>query len=786
MPPPTNVVSAADVEIGLLIDATHKQKRASRTRVFKRDLPASWSRFFLNLISLALVCSDIPRSGLGYKYMSQLYPPIDPDTFNFFGTPWNYSIVEIPKADAANVTARVWSYKLDSTSYSWRSFAEHFNLSTFPDCLLYREECPGLRLSGETVFAMIDSLVSAVAGTEVVSTRSRGELEPIAVAVRSDGFYRDRIHNFLLPELFLSHNWRSNQALYYSNDLLATIVDRPREICFSRGTRPNFCSDQWIDFRRSCPDSDEVCKAVGLIYVHTMERVREVQQRFQNLTVDLTFLESNEDLQSVRGGLSTVAVRRSDVAAVIRARECSSATDCETIWLSDYRYETGSMLTDAHQWYCTTSVLRSVGQFYFYLRVIGLLLSCYYVQAHKSSRVETLSLRARLRQTFHLFAKAPTQCVVYGSPFPIFCYAFAHLIDAPVSYNILENRFISQNGVFDLNVRQFIQLAVIQMRNVWLYAIFLHVLMQTGVTRRWIGWYRVQGVFGVPEFLLSALSSVTITAQFRATHFRSAEIMNVFEVATSQRQSLPTIKYQENVIHRGSGNTTLGGITIDLKYFICEVGLIAGALIAAALLLHALRRFVSPKMPLPSEVLQTHTPVPYSAGILWPSTSLCVHWTYDYFSVRPENADRTRTSSGLALVAPRFRSAGDLKSKAVQRKMKEFMHSTKYPATRMDYTTFRYIQFQMETLHDRRSDVEGNIAFMNLVLLSDPIVFFYLRIAGGRVRQLGYYQSTRYPDHITLLPREIVVEDNEHAVDLKLLRPVAAKDLSWSELVQCG
>lgn len=785
MPPTGEVVSPTDVEIDSLIDATHKKKRASRTRVFKRDLPASWSRFFVNLASLALVCSDIPRSGLGFRDLGQLYPRVDPDSFNFFGTPWNYSIVEIPKPDAASTSARVWSYKFDSTSYSWQGFAEFFDLPAFPDCLLYREECSGLRIGGETVFTMIDSLASAVAGARAPSASSNGELESVVVAVRSDGIYRDRIHNFLLPALFLNHNWRTNQTLYYSSDTLASIVDRPREVCFSRSARPNFCSDQWIDFRRSCPSSDEVCKAVGLIYVHTMERVREVQQRFPNLTIDLTFLESNEDLQSVHGGLSIVAVRRSDVATIIRARECSSAGDCETIWLNDYRYETGTMLSDAHQWYYTTSVLRVAGQFYFYLRVVGLILSCYCVQAHKSSRVETLSPRARLRQTFHLFTKAPTQSVIYGSLFPILCYAFAHLIDAPVSYNILENRFISQNGMFDLNLRQFVQLAVIQMRNVWLYAIFLHVVLQSGVTRRWIGWYRVRGVFGVPEFLLSTLSGVTVTAQFRATKFRSAEILGVFEVATSQRHSLPTIKYQENVVHRGSGNTTMGGITIDLKYLICEVGLIAGALITAALLLHVLRRLMSPKVPLPSELLQTHTPVPYSAGILWPSTSLCVHWTYDFFSVRPENADRVRTSSGLALVIPRWGNADQFKSKRIQRQMKSFMELAKYPSTHMDHSMFRYIQSQLETLHDRRSDVEGNIAFINLVLMSDPIVFFYLRFAGGSVRQLGYYQSTLFPDHITLLPRQIVVEDNEHAAGLRLLRPVAAKDLRWSELVQC-
>lgn len=778
--------SPSDEEVTRLIEATHKKKSASRTRVFKRDLPASWSRFLMGLVSLALVCSDIPRSGLGFRDLSTLYPRLDPDTMNFFGSAWNYSIVEFTREQAASSSARVWSYKFDSTSYCWRAVAEFFQLAAFPPCVLYHGECPRARLDGQTVFGMVDSVASAVAAVSTATNRSRGATEPVVVALRTDGIYRDRIHNFLLSNLFLIHIWRTNQALHYAPTNLAALRARDSDdICSGRGARPNFCSDQWINFRYSCPADDEACKAVGLIHAHILQRVRDVELRFPHLTVDLTLLESNEDKQNVRGGLSTLSVRRADITSIIRARECTagSTNDCTTEFVSDYRYEIGMLSTDAPQWFSSTAVLRVVGQSYFYFRVLGLFLSCYFVQAPKTSRIDELSLRTRLRQTIRLFMKVPMQIVVYGSPFPICCYVMAHLIDSPVSYSVLENRFISQNGMFDISVEQFVSLAVIQMRNVWVYALLLHTMLQTGVASRWVGWYRRTGVYGVPEFLLSALSCVTISAQFRSTKFRCSKILAIFPIVPNYRHSVQAVKYQETYVHRGAGNTMMGGLTIDLKYLVCELFVIAGVLLIGAAVLLLLRRCGFVSVPKPSEVIQTHTPVPYSAGILWPTVSLCVHWTYDFFSIRQENADRVRTNSTLVVPLRELRGSSFAK---LQRSVRSFVQLAKYPTTHMGSSTFQYIQFQMKTLHDRRSDVEGNIAFMNLALMSDPIVYFYLHCAGGRVRQLGYYQSLLYPTQVTLLPRKAVHEENEHAADLKLLRPVAVSDLTWSELVQCG
>lgn len=112
---------------------------------------------------------------------------------------------------------------------------------------------------------------------------------------------------------------------------------------------PNFCQQLWINFQRSCASTDPKGKAVGLLYVHTFERLREIQTRFPNLTVDLTLLESQDDLQVNRGGLSSLGFRWTDVSTIIRARNCSGdagVNSCETLYVDDYRYETGLMISD--------------------------------------------------------------------------------------------------------------------------------------------------------------------------------------------------------------------------------------------------------------------------------------------------------------------------------------------------------------------------------------------------------------------------------------------------------
>ncbi|EGZ19300.1 hypothetical protein PHYSODRAFT_407736, partial [Phytophthora sojae] len=196
---------------------------------------------------------------------------------------------------------------------------------------------------------MIDSLVNSIAK---VNDDKRTQSGPVGLTLRTESEYIDRLHQFIFPSWFININWRTNQALYYSPELLAT--SNARTLCFppigSRIRTPRFCGELWTNFDRSCAPSDLEGRSAGLLYVHTMERLRAIQSRFPTSVVDLILLESQEDMQACRGGLTSLGFRRSDVSAVIRARNCSDPSSCETVYVDDYRYETGLLISDVVQW----------------------------------------------------------------------------------------------------------------------------------------------------------------------------------------------------------------------------------------------------------------------------------------------------------------------------------------------------------------------------------------------------------------------------------------------------
>ncbi|KAL3662117.1 hypothetical protein V7S43_012918 [Phytophthora oleae] len=469
-----------------------------------------------------------------------------------------------------------------------------------------------------------------------------------------------------------------------------------------------------------------------------MTRLREIQIRFPNMTVDLTFLESQEDLQVSRGGLSSTGFRRSDVSTIIRARDCSSSI-CETVFVEDYRYETGLLASDVTQWYRLIAILRATGQVYFWLRGIGLILSCYFI--HHSQ--QNVSIWVRLRKARHLFLKVPTQCVVYGSSFPVLCYVLAHLLDAPFTYNVLEGHFFSQAGVLDIN-----------------------------------------------------------PSQYRSTSFRSSKILRIMELPINIGRAWETAKYQYSFGHRGRGSVLLGGVLIDLKFLICLLFLLV-ALWAVHVIYSIYRELYSGRKHSHWLVLPP-TPAPYSAGKLWPIVSVCVQWPSNYYCIRDT---RHRGPAILQVVQQnQFRHRYPFRSRLLKvlgwtasADARVFAaatnaHSKYIPDEELRiksrlsgkiFDMYQFIQHRFKCLHRRSATVEADVAFMNAVLMSDPLVYLGLKM-GSDFTLLGYYQSIWHPSHIVLLPVAVVGDHNEYTSDLKLVHCVYAYELPWTELVQCG
>ncbi|KAG2988220.1 hypothetical protein PC118_g6846 [Phytophthora cactorum] len=147
---------------------------------------------------------------------------------------------------------------------------------------------------------------------------------------------------------------------------------------------------------------------------------------------------------------------------------------------------------------------------------------------------------------------------------------------APFTYNVLEGHFFSQAGALDIKPQAFVSYAVVQMRCVWIYALAWHVVVTMSTSSKQLHTTKWRnGVTGVPEFLLSAFSSVTLIAQYRSTAFRSAKILRMTQVPSNMGRGWEAAKYQYNYTHRGQGGVTLGGVVIDLKFLVCLLFLVA-------------------------------------------------------------------------------------------------------------------------------------------------------------------------------------------------------------------
>ncbi|OWZ04808.1 hypothetical protein PHMEG_00023225 [Phytophthora megakarya] len=313
--------SSSDV----LIEKTIKRRIVSHEKIFRQHLPFSVSRFCLGLVSLLLVFSDIFHSGLSVSNLQKFYSVLQPDEILNYGTSWNYSVFNSTKHDSMNCstkTARIWNYKFDSSSIVWRAYARHFGLLEFPDCIFYHEACPSKVVCGDVAFKMIVAFVNALAVVKrnKMNTNS-SNIELRTLSLRTQSNYIDRFHQLLLPRWFMNVNWRTSQALYYSPELLART--NYRTICFpnigERARIPHFCRQLWVNFQRSCAVADAECRAVGLLYVHMLKRLHDIQEQFPKLTVDLVILESQDDLQVNRGGLASLGFRWTDVSTIIRA-----------------------------------------------------------------------------------------------------------------------------------------------------------------------------------------------------------------------------------------------------------------------------------------------------------------------------------------------------------------------------------------------------------------------------------------------------------------------------------
>lgn len=267
----------------------------------------------------------------------------------------------------------------------------------------------------------------------------------------------------------------------------------------------------------------------------------------------------------------------------------------------------------------------------------------------------------------------------------------------------------------------------------------------------------------------------------------------MIQLPSNTNRAWTTAKYQYNFAPRGRGNVLLGGVIIDFKFLIFI--LLALVAVGMALTLWSLalyRKKGMQKRHLSDWCVLAPTPVPYSAGILWPSTSMSVQWTVNFFCIRDQQYFQLKHKLyRLLSQTSRFLRWSSVDGGIAPLVFTAYLQNQSTTPDRASYggskaTSFRYIQHQMKCLRGRSDEVEANVAFVNAAVMSDPLVYLRMIFGNGASTDLAHYQSLLRPNRVVLLPVVVVGEHNEYTAGLRMLRRVRATELSWPELVQCG
>ncbi|DAZ98925.1 TPA: hypothetical protein N0F65_001364 [Lagenidium giganteum] len=207
----------------------------------------------------------------------------------------------------------MWLSKFDIIWVDWRGLADHVAARSYPDCFLYRSVCPdNTNFSIATWFGFVDDMVNKVAhAIDQQPAHSR------ALTLRTGLHSLDRIHHWIVPQVFVNNVWRTNQETLLTKPTSAATLRNVHglELCYGPGARPFFCDDVWINFRRICPATQASCCNVGIIWIDTSRRWLKLQLRYPKMRIDLTLLTSEEDVQTGRGGIAMISRRKIDVSS---------------------------------------------------------------------------------------------------------------------------------------------------------------------------------------------------------------------------------------------------------------------------------------------------------------------------------------------------------------------------------------------------------------------------------------------------------------------------------------
>ncbi|DAZ98920.1 TPA: hypothetical protein N0F65_001359 [Lagenidium giganteum] len=495
--------------------------------------PVSWKRLLLFVCPCLLLLTDVARGGLGEHSFADNYIPSEPDTFVDFG-PFAYPVATINATQVdSDQSLKVWNYKHDTTSLAMRAAAIALNVSTWPSCVLHEGPCPSDTLGDRTVFQMFDALVNAIEHLpqSLQSTRPSVSLAPITMATDIKYMWLDRVHDHVLRQYFGLPTFRTNRYLYFHPSVLA--LHALRGFCaMSPSTRPHSCSEMWTHFKRVRMKRGGNDERRGDVWTDVSKRVRAFQAKYPSneFQVDLLVLDSS-DLQS-KSRMSYRGSRYFDIVTIMRARRCGRSVlsdqdddaNCTTVVIDDYRYEGGVETLDVVEWFNVIATLRMLGQAYMWLRVL-LLWGGSYIACRADPACVTAAWHHKCLLATRIMFLIPAQVVIYGSIIPIACYTVAHWMDSAATHErIADLSRTPATGLLNMDFRKYVDISTVLMRNVWPFALTLHVIIWFRTSR---GWTRTHGVVGMSEFWISIVSALTTFAHYRFISLRNSTILSV-------------------------------------------------------------------------------------------------------------------------------------------------------------------------------------------------------------------------------------------------------------------
>lgn len=819
-----------------------------RVHVPRSDIDAhikfSWFRCLFSVFGYLLVLSDIPRTGYGIRTLKNSLQQVSVGTVLEFG-PYAYPIARIQRnnddstidgsatsvvttynasSDATEITgAAIWPYKYDSLSTVLRGIVTHLGVLEYPRCLLYIGECSSQVMSLEVTFKMLDALVSTLYRERFQRYHQQNDQSTYRPYVfRTKSYWIDRLHHYV----FSKFNWhridtRLHAAYYYHRGGARS----PLRICSPMIVgmySPSFCDEEIAWKLEAVSSQGTLTKASE----HIAQRLSSLERQHPHLEFDVVILTTQWKDTNIRVLRRFPVVyyktAQTEIISIVRGRLCTSSSrsnvsedTCVTSLIDDYRYERNVLMTDSEDWYNVTRVLRAASQLYVWLRIVCLFAGCY-VARRSERKFATSSVPQQMYWILITIFKIPSHVVIYGSWVPIVLYVVAHFIDCGLVHLLCELVWASMNGSVHFELLKYVQVASVQMRNVWLLALAMKSLITFKVyclPPRFSPWLLRHGLVGIRGGVIGLLSFFTIFSYLRFVKFRNLKIVEVREL------SIESFRL-ERILGDELDRMSEFGFYFDLRTISFVAAGIASA--AAVLKLYLVwfrwwfrrrQTYCTGAHEASSSELWTHVffsrmyYIPYSVGTLAPRTALSILWQITV--LRPQQMQQS----------VRRQTALHCSNKVAAVQGADATNSTIHPPHDVpDHTksclpdvrqpsSLLVIHESMNAksifkIEKRSRETWSVVQLINIALLTEPLALLSLFVAG---QDLYLYQVNahrqRVSDTTVNLRRNLVLlpcdpetlarntsdTENLDATSVyELVDIINSKSVPWQLLVFCG